>query len=239
MFKVIKLKTLVIWVTSIFLIIALIAITTPIIVLKTKSTPVIMDIKNYCGYIVLDAGHGGADGGVTGVATSVKESDLNFMLTTSLSQILVAANYKVVTTRKTKEAVIGGSFNKNADMNARKQIIQKSSPEYVISIHMNRYPIATRRGIQVFFTTEISRAFAVFVQNHLNTTMNMPTLNKTFQPLMGDYFINKCAPVPSIIIECGFLSNAKDEALLSNAEYRTRLAGEIAFAVQNFTQLGN
>jgi len=64
--------------------------------------------------------------------------------------------------------------------------------------------------------------------------MNIPTLNRGFEPIKGDYFIAQCTEAPSIIIECGFLSNPIDEALITDATYRLRLAGEIEVALTNY-----
>ncbi len=184
--------------------------------------------------VVLDAGHGGADPGVTGAKTGVKESDLNLKMALTLGELLSSAGFKAVQTRVSEEALVSGAYNKKEDMAARKRIIEKADPKLVISLHMNRYEDASRRGIQVFYSTDHSEAFASLMQKQLNAVMNEPTLGRGFSPLKGDYFIAQCSGAPSIIIECAFLSSPLDEALITDPNYRLRLAIEIQKAIERY-----
>jgi len=175
--------------------------------------------------VVLDAGHGGIDGGVTGVNTGVKESDLNLAVVRKIEKCLTDAGINVVLTRKTDGGLYGiavGSF-KSRDMKKRKEIIEKAKPNVVISIHMNKFPVSTRRGAQVFYknTSSSGKALANNVQNALN---DIEEAVRSFSPLSGDYYILNCTEYPSIIVECGFLSNAEDEKLLSDDVYQEKLA---------------
>ncbi len=181
--------------------------------------------------IVIDAGHGGQDPGVTGIRTGVKESDLNLMTARVLSEIFLSAGYRAVQTRYDEESTVEGAFDKTADMAARREVIRNAAPDAVISIHMNKYEDTSRRGVQVFYTTEASRELALNIQKHLNQTMNMPTLGKEFDPIHGDYYIADNGDIPSVIVECAFLSNPIDESLILSADYRLRLASEIEVAV--------
>ena len=99
---------------------------------------------------------------------------------------------------------------------------------------MNKYPDASRRGVQVFFATEASRPLAEGLQKHLNQTMNEPTLGRAFDPIFGDFYVADNGDVPSVIVECAFLSNPIDESLITNADYRLRLASEIEIAVARY-----
>jgi N-acetylmuramoyl-L-alanine amidase len=175
--------------------------------------------------VVLDAGHGGIDGGVTGVKTGIKESDLNLSVTRKLEKCLTDAGINVVLTRKTEGGLYSiavGSFKKR-DMKKRKEIIEKAKPNLVVSIHMNKFPISTRRGAQVFYrnTCESGKNLAQKVQTELN---NMEEATRSYSALKGDYYILNCTDYSSIIVECGFLSNIEDEALLSDEVYQEKLA---------------
>ena len=181
--------------------------------------------------VVIDAGHGGADPGVTGIRTGVKESDLNLKTALVLGEIFLSAGYRAVQTRTSEESTAEGAFDKTADMAARREIIERADPDAVISVHMNKYEDTSRRGVQVFYSTEASRPLAESLQKHLNLTMNVPTLGKGFDPIRGDYYIADNGDTPSVIVECAFLSNPIDEALITNSDYRLRLASEIEVAV--------
>ncbi len=179
--------------------------------------------------VVIDAGHGGFDGGVVGVS-GTKESDLNLRLALTLGGILEEDGVGVVYTRTADEAL--GS-TKRQDMSARAEIIKNSRPDCVISLHLNSYPDKTRRGVQVFYDdTGKGVSFASFMQERLNATINEEYSKRSdLAPQAGDYFVTKCADCPSLIIECGFISNPEDEALLKTEAFRRRLCREIADAV--------
>ena len=92
--------------------------------------------------IVLDAGHGGVDGGVSGSKTGVKESDLNLAFTHSIKDVLEDMGFAVTLTRKTEAGLYGTPTKgfKKRDMQKRKEIIEETEPILVLSIHQNFYP---------------------------------------------------------------------------------------------------
>ncbi|MDE5618143.1 MAG: N-acetylmuramoyl-L-alanine amidase, partial [Clostridia bacterium] len=90
-----------------------------------------------------------------------------------------------------------------------------------------------RRGIQVFYDdTGYGKGFALNMQSTINTYLNSKYCGREFAALGGDYYITKCARVPSIIIECGFISNAEDMKLLSSDSYIKELCNHIADSVE-------
>ena len=177
--------------------------------------------------VVLDAGHGGIDGGVSG-ATGVKESDLNLAIVRILQEKFETAGYEAVLTRRSEAGLYGTTApgHKRRDMAARAQIIQEASPALVLSIHQNSFSDPVRRGAQAFYRLDLpsSKALAVALQSALN---GMEECVKKTSPVAGDYFILKCCDAPSAIVECGFLSNAEDEQLLLSESYREKLASAI------------
>ncbi len=117
----------------------------------------------------------------------------------------------------------------------RREIIKNCGADMVISVHQNFYPDGTRRGAQVFFRkgSESGKRLAICVQERLNA---MPSATNSAQPLIGDYYMLQCTEAPSVIVECGFLSNAEDERLLLTEEYREDVAYAVfAGAVNYFT----
>lgn len=220
MFIVIRKKALLL-----ILIVAIAAVMVPATVFTMLTiSPQIKDAR-----IVIDAGHGGIDYGVSGVLTKVKESDLTLEISKLVNGYAESGELKPIMTRKNADGLYGlpvSSF-KRRDMNKRIKIIKEHNPEVVLSIHMNYYTASYRRGIQVFYSKASDEEFARCMQDYLNRTMNMPTLGRNFTQMKGDYFISKESPCPAIIVECGFLSNPEDEALLLDAEYRMLLSYQI------------
>lgn len=188
--------------------------------------------------VCIDAGHGGVDGGVTGVNTGVKESDLNLSVSRLLKEQFENCGITVVMTRKTKDGLYGTATSgfKRRDMEKRREIIEQSKPDMVISIHMNKYSSPSRSGPQVFFLEKgcAGEALAVSLQNALNKFTG-----NSHSALSGDYFILKCTDSPSVIVECGFLSNAEDERKLSDKEYQAQLAKIIFEGAMMYMYSGN
>ena len=194
-------------------------------------------IPNTLATVVIDAGHGGRDVGVVGVNSNVSEAEINLLITQTLKSKLEALNVKVVLTRKNAD----GLYDKNAtnfkrsDMEKRKNIIAETAPNLVVSIHCNRYPSGERRGAQAFFNnfSDDGKRLASLIQTNLNI-LNEEHLNRGFSPLKGDYYILNCSNYPSCIVECGFLSNAEDDLLLNDENYRDKLADAILSGIMSY-----
>lgn len=174
--------------------------------------------------VVLDAGHGGVDPGVLGVNTKTKESDINLQIVRLLEKYFADAGFSVVLTRKNEGGLYGlpTTGYKRRDMEKRRDVIEQTAPNLVISVHQNNF-IAdrTRRGGQVFFKEgdERGKALADCIQSRLNALNGCD-----YSALKGDYYILNCTQYASVIVECGFLSNAEDEKLLLDEEYRQKAA---------------
>lgn len=175
--------------------------------------------------IVIDAGHGGVDAGVIGVYTKEKESDINLAVSKYLRGYFADAGFNVVLTRKTQGGLYGTSSKgfKMRDMKKRKQIIEECKADMVISIHQNFCPLPSRRGGTVFFDkgNENGKILADSIQRSLN---EMKECVKQGTALVGDYYMLKCTQSPSVIVECGFLSNVEDDKLLNDETYQKALA---------------
>lgn len=175
--------------------------------------------------VVIDAGHGGIDAGVRGVATSSKESDINLAISRQLKSYFIAAGFKVVMTRTNNGGLYGSSSSgfKKRDMQKRKEIIEECNADMVISVHQNFCPIPSRRGGTVFFdkNSESGKDLANCIQSSLN---NMEECVSKNTALTGDYFMLKCTDSPSVIVECGFLSNSEDDKLLNDEDYQKKIA---------------
>jgi len=207
-----------------------IAVVVTSLVFDFKSAPVYARTADF--HVVIDAGHGGRDGGAQSKG-GIKESDINLAIAKFLSTELKNYGVGVTMTRETRDS-LSSPFAKNKkrdDMEKRRQIIEKVKPDLVISIHLNSFPSAPAvRGLQTFFPKSenpMSKNFAEAIQNELNKT----SLNINRRAAIGEYFILECTAYPSVLIECGFLSNPEEARLLTTAEYQKILAHHIANAV--------
>ncbi|MGN0748215.1 MAG: N-acetylmuramoyl-L-alanine amidase [Christensenellales bacterium] len=178
--------------------------------------------------IVIDAGHGGIDPGCEGKQEGSNERELNLVYSNCLKKYLeLYYDVNVVMTRTTTNGLYS-SFAKNKkkdDMQKRKEIIQNSNADLVISIHMNAYPLTSVRGAQVYYNPEcdISKNLATSIQNCFK--VDLPYAKSS--PGIGDYFILNCTNTPAVIIECGFLSNSEEETLLLSSDYREKVCYSI------------
>lgn len=175
--------------------------------------------------VAIDAGHGGIDAGVSGVKTKVKESDLNLEIAKNLAELFEAGGIKIVMTR-TSAAGLYGVLSKGfklRDMKKRMEIINTSDADIMISVHLNHFDMPSRRGGQVFYKagSERGKLLAESIQSEFNGREEQP---RAFEPLAGDYYVLNESVCPSVICECGFLSNEEDETLLLTDEYRRKVA---------------
>ncbi len=190
--------------------------------------------------IVIDAGHGGIDGGVVGRVSGVKESDINLSISRCLQKEFEQAGFRVVQTRPTEAGLYGTATAgyKKRDMQKRAEIIQENAPALVISVHQNFFSMTSRRGAQVFFRNDSSssRTLACAIQTAFN---EMPETAKKYSALAGDYYVLNCSDYPSVIVECGFLSNPEDEALLITQDYQKKVASVIAQGALSYLACGS
>jgi len=191
--------------------------------------------RNYT--VVIDPGHGGVDPGSIGYKTKVHEDEVNLKMSFKLKEKLEGAGINVVMTRETQDSLADGtgkSFKKR-DMQMRKDLIKKVRPNMVISLHQNSYTNHSLRGAQVFYdkTSDISKTIAQYIQDEF--MLKLEHGKKHISP--GDYYMLKCTSAPSVIVECGFLSNEEDEKLLLSDEYQDKIMDCIYRGIVKFLQI--
>ena len=175
--------------------------------------------------VVIDAGHGGIDGGVVGV-DGVKESTLNLAYAKQLGAVFERSGFNVVYTRATDAGLYGLPTKgfKLRDMQARKAIIDNARPNLVLSVHMNKYSQSYRSGPQVFF--QEGQEQGQILADSLQRVFNDFTGNK-HEAIAGDFYICREIDCPSVIVECGFLSNSDECAKLQTDAYREEICNFI------------
>lgn len=183
--------------------------------------------------IVVDAGHGGMDGGVVGVVSGRKESDVNLGIAFLVKDKLTDLGFAVTMTRATAAGLydtLSPGF-KLRDMEKRRKICEAASPLCVVSIHQNFFPSASSRGGQVFYGKESveGERFAKSIQSTLNELYAKEGVKARVQKA-ADYYMLRMTP-PSVIVECGFLSNPKDDTLLNTPSFCEKLAESIVSGI--------
>jgi N-acetylmuramoyl-L-alanine amidase len=175
-------------------------------------------------HIVLDAGHGGMDGGTS--VGDVKESDLTLEIVFKIRELLISKGYVVTLTRENKNSLCEGKFIKRTDMNKRVEIINNSNADLALSIHLNHYSDSKYKGAQVFYCDNIEEngMLASSIQDSIinklkNTDRKIVIRNNI-------YLLNRVA-IPTCIIECGFMSNYNEFLLLKSSSYQHMLAEAI------------
>ena len=177
--------------------------------------------------IVLDAGHGGMDGGTSG-GSGVAEKDLNLAVTKKLAALFRAAGYTVVETR-TDDRLLSGDApkgkRKQADLENRLAVSKAHPGSIFISIHMNAYPLPDCEGLQVWYSqnNEDSALYATAVQEGVRALLQQGN-NRKIKAATSSIYLLRYAENPAILIECGFLSTPAEEALLCSEAYQKRLA---------------
>ena len=180
--------------------------------------------------VVIDAGHGGIDGGSVGKTTNVTEASLNLEYAICLKEMLSDYGFKVVMTRNDENGLYDplASNKKKDDMKKRKKIVENSNADFVISIHMNSYD-STSKGAQVFYgeNDESSQALAGNIQKYF--LKYLKDARKEIK--VGDYYILNAIKSPSVLVECGYLSNPTEEKLLQTEEYKKEVCYSILLGI--------
>lgn len=182
--------------------------------------------------IVLDAGHGGSDGGAVS-ADGTPEDDINLAIVLRLRDLFALMGRQTVLTRTGENSLADPDSatlrqEKVSDTKNRVALINSVSNGHLISIHQNTLPgHPSVHGAQVFYgKVADSDARAAAVQQALNSVINAGN-EKTAKPIGSDIYIMAHADCPAILVECGFLSNSAETRLLLSPEYQTKLAAAI------------
>ena len=228
MFKVFRLKPILMFI-GIFMVSILLSVGIVSVVKQEK-------IPKPIYTIVLDAGHGGRDNGCSGAKGTI-ESEINLKIAKNLKTYLETLGIKVVMTRSDGNGLYQANVDnyKQSDMEKRLEIINDSCPDMVISIHQNSFNDSNQRGAQAFYQEgdEKSLAFAENVQSQLIS--QLPEARQECND--GDYYILKECDLPAILIECGYLTNPDEEALLNSEDYQQKVAYTIMCGVVKYFDL--
>lgn len=187
--------------------------------------------------IVIDAGHGGIDGGATS-CSGVLESKLNLEIALKLEAVMQLLGFDTVMIRSTDTSVYteGNTIaaQKVSDLKERVRIANETPDALLISIHQNTFPVGRYSGAQVFYSgNEESRELAQTLQMNFNQTLCRGS-NRRSKEAQGVYLMQNIS-CTGVLIECGFLTNPQEEAKLRSDEYQKQLCCVIAATLSGFT----
>ena len=185
--------------------------------------------------VVIDAGHGGDDPGKVGVHQEL-EKDINLQIAKMLKNELENARIRVVMTRETDADLTDAdaSNKKRQSLQRRCELASKENADCVVSIHQNSYTDASVKGAQVFYYSESEdgKRLAEILQQCL--VEDVDPENHRLAKGNDSYYLLKKMESPTVIVECGFLSNPEEATLLSTEEYQMKIAKAIAMGVAEY-----
>ena len=180
--------------------------------------------------LILDAGHGGEDGGATS-ADGTKESEINLQLVLRLEALCALCGRKTYLIRRDDRSVYSPdcttvSEKKRSDLRNRVEMVNSLPGTFLLSIHQNKFPQGKYRGAQVFYgEVGNSKELAEQVQSSLREAVD-PRNRRKCKPAEGIYLFQNIRN-PGILVECGFLSNPGEAELLRKPDYQKKLAAAI------------
>lgn len=186
--------------------------------------------------VVIDAGHGGIDGGATS-CTGILESHINLEIALRLEDVFHLLGYKTVMIRTTDESIYTEgntiSAQKVSDLKERVRITNEIPNAILVSIHQNTYSDSRYHGAQVFYSKDDqSKKIAQQVQKNIMSYLN-PDSQRKSKEAKGVYLMEHIT-CPGILIECGFLTNPEEELMLRNSKYQLKLCCVIAASLSEY-----
>ena len=195
--------------------------------------------------IVLDAGHGGLDGGASN--GDVIEKDITLSITKKVARQLTRLGAEVILTRSTDGDVLSehapseqfptNRERKKQDIFLRETLVKEQEPDLFISIHANAIPNSKWRGAQVFYHKD----------GHPNGEMLAKAIQKTIRETVEntdrealsikEVYLLKKVEVPAVLVETGFLSNEEEKKLLATDSYQEKMAFAIARGIENYIHI--
>lgn len=177
--------------------------------------------------VIVDAGHGGMDGGAESITGTV-EKQLNLSLAQTYATLLRVCGYNVIETRTTDTMLDTGSTvgsRKTRDLAARLSFARKNPDALFVSIHMNKFPLAKYSGLQVYYgeNNQKSKQLADTVQSMTRLYLQPKNTRESKCSTSAIYLLHRMENV-GILVECGFLSNPEEAAMLDDPVYRQTLA---------------
>lgn len=194
-----------------------------------------------CKTIILDAGHGGFDGGAVGL-DGTEEKKINLQITIKLKAVLELYGYEIILTRNSDDAIHDGEAQtirqkKVSDIKNREAIIKENPDAIFVSIHQNKFYDESVSGAQVFYSknNELSPVLAQNISDSIVAFLQYDN-SRQIKKSGTEIYLLYNSQIPSVMVECGFISNPNDLNNLKNDDYQKRLALAIAEGIINYSK---
>lgn len=187
--------------------------------------------------VIIDAGHGGFDGGAT-APDGTAEKDINLAVSLKLKKILTLYGYDVIMLRDTDTALnTEGDTTRSkkcSDIMNRYAVMEANPDSIYLCIHQNNFSASYCHGAQMFYckSTDGSKELAECIQTSLKAVQ--PDNDRVIKPCTDDVYLIYNAKTTALLVECGFLSNRDDLLNLKNEEYQMKLAFAISSGLNNY-----
>lgn len=186
--------------------------------------------------IIIDAGHGGPDGGASG-ADGTRESDLNLSIALKTDAVLGLLGEETLLIRESDrdisdDTAVSISQKKVSDLRNRVKLVNEQENGLLLSIHCNTYPESKYRGAQVFYNAA-GESQSVAEAISLGILQVDPENYRKIKTVSPDVYLFRHVEKPGILVECGFLSNPQELMLLKDSGYQNKLAIAIGVALTN------
>lgn len=189
--------------------------------------------------VIIDAGHGAPDGG-TSSSDGTVEKDINLMIALKLRDMLESMGIKTVMTRTDDSAIYDSSASsirekKVSDIRNRLKIINETENSVFVSIHQNHFSSSKYKGLQVFYSPNHPESSMLADSIRLPVISYLQTDNsREIKSSGSEIYLLKNSQRPSVLVECGFMSNPDETKMLKDESYQRKLALLIAIGIRDF-----
>lgn len=193
--------------------------------------------------IVIDAGHGGEDGGAS--ANGLLEKDINLSIALKLRDMLTISGYQVVMTRDSDVSVYDSTADttrekKVSDLKNRVEMINSGKNNILVSIHQNKFEQSQYFGTQMFYSKNNPKSAVLAEELRKSVTgFLQPDNKRELKQADGSIYILDKAQVPAVIVECGFLSNEDEAKKLADSDYQQKMAFSIYSGIIGYMNKGS
>lgn len=189
--------------------------------------------------VICDAGHGEPDGGAVG-ANGTLEKDINLAITLKLQEVLESSGINVILTRTGDSGLHGGIGSirgmKLTDMHKRLEIINNSNADLFLSVHMNSFSDKSVSGVHVFYGEKYESVKPLAEKIMDNTAAVSGAQRHDVKAAEKTLYLIKNSNIPSVLVECGFLSNPDEEKKLNDETYQSKLAWAIGKSIIQYRE---
>lgn len=189
--------------------------------------------------VILDPGHGGVDGGAE--ANGIIEKNVNLSIAKKVREFCILFGFEVQMTRQEDISIHDEGkttirAQKNSDLKNRLEIMTADPSAVVVSIHLNKYPQSRVKGAQVFYApkSQGSELLAQTIQDSFHTLLQPENTRPIKKADSSLFLLYNNTVTPAVLVECGFISNPDEAALLASEDYQDQVAFAICYSLLQF-----